>query len=126
MSSVGAAPRATVPLSSARAEASRINGARSRGPKTPEGKARSSQNALKHGFRVQKHVVLPGEDAAAFQPLPQILSCQGLMSCRPAVVKSSTLRVASAQSFAAAIAAMAASGTDIGRPSLRAVARMRP
>jgi hypothetical protein len=68
MSSVGAAPRAA-PISSARAEASRINGAKSSGPKTPEGKARSAQNALKHGLRAQKHIVLPGEDAAAFQAL---------------------------------------------------------
>jgi hypothetical protein len=45
MSSAGAAPRAAVSVSSARAEASRRNGARSRGPKTPEGKARSVHHA---------------------------------------------------------------------------------
>jgi hypothetical protein len=45
MSSVGAAPRAAVPVSNARAEASRKNGAKSRGPRTFEGKARSAQNA---------------------------------------------------------------------------------
>jgi hypothetical protein len=60
-------------LPSARAEASRKNGARSRGPKTPEGKARSAQNALKHGFRAQRYVVLPDEDAAAFQVLEAAL-----------------------------------------------------
>jgi hypothetical protein len=67
MSRSGAAsPRAAVPVSNARAEASRRNGARSRGPKTPEGKARSAQNALKHGLRAQKYVVLPEEDGAEF------------------------------------------------------------
>jgi hypothetical protein len=54
-------------LSPARAAASRRNGARSRGPKTPEGKARSARNALKHGMRAQKCVVLPGERASAFE-----------------------------------------------------------
>jgi hypothetical protein len=73
MSSAAAAPCAAVPLSPARAEASRRNGAMSRGPKTPEGKARSAQNALKHGLRAQKHVVLPGEDAAEFQALEAAL-----------------------------------------------------
>jgi hypothetical protein len=70
-------------LPSARAEASRRNGAMSRGPKAPEGKARSSQNALKHGFRAQKHVVLPGEIATEFEALeaaraarrPRLISC---------------------------------------------------
>jgi hypothetical protein len=65
----GAAPRAAVPISSVRAEASRLNGAKSRGPKTPEGKARSAQNALKHGIRAQKYLVLPEEDAAEFADL---------------------------------------------------------
>jgi hypothetical protein len=62
----GQSPRAAVPVSQARAEASRRNGAKSRGPRTPEGKERSSRNALKHGLRAQKHVVLPQEDGAEF------------------------------------------------------------
>ena len=76
MSSAGAAPRAAVPVSNARAEASRRNGAKSRGPKTPEGKARSAQNALKHGMRAQKYVVLPEEDAAAFAALEAALTLE--------------------------------------------------
>jgi hypothetical protein len=49
----------------AQAAASRANGALSQGPVTPEGKAASSQNALRHGFR-SSAVVLPGEDPEAF------------------------------------------------------------
>ena len=56
-------------LNGARAVASRRNGAKSRSPKTPEGKARSAQNALKHGLRAQKYVVLPGESATEFAAL---------------------------------------------------------
>jgi hypothetical protein len=51
---------------SKRAEASRTNGARSRGPKTVNGKDCSRFNALKHGMRART-IVLPGEDPAAFQ-----------------------------------------------------------
>jgi hypothetical protein len=50
-----------------RAEAARANGARSRGPKTAAGKARSAQNALKHGLTASRFIVLPEEDPAAFE-----------------------------------------------------------
>jgi hypothetical protein len=56
-------------LSPARAAASRRNGAKSRGPRTSEGKARSSQNALRHGLCAQKHLLLDDEDAQAFAAL---------------------------------------------------------
>jgi hypothetical protein len=53
-------------LSPARAEASRRNGAKSKGPKTAKGKARSAQNALKHGLRAEKFVVVGDEDPQEF------------------------------------------------------------
>jgi hypothetical protein len=56
----------TTTTTTKRAEASRRNGARSRGPRTPKGKDRSRFNALKHGMTAQT-LVLPGEDPAAFQ-----------------------------------------------------------
>ena len=45
--------------------ASRENAKKSTGPRTPEGKANSSKNALKHGLMAQD-AVIPGEDPAAF------------------------------------------------------------
>jgi hypothetical protein len=69
MSRIGAASRAAVPMSNARAAASRKNGAKSRGPRTAAGKARSAQNALKHGMRALKFVVLPDEDPLEFAAL---------------------------------------------------------
>jgi hypothetical protein len=62
------------PKVSARALASRINGARSRGPRTAAGKARSARNALKHGLCARKIIVVPEEDAAAFAALEAALA----------------------------------------------------
>jgi hypothetical protein len=55
------------PQPGARALASRRNGARSRGPKTAAGLARSSGNALKHGLRARRQVLLADEDAAEYR-----------------------------------------------------------
>jgi hypothetical protein len=58
---------------SARAAASRANGAESRGPRTAAGKARSSQNALRHGLCAKKHLLLPDDSRAQFAALETAL-----------------------------------------------------
>ncbi len=56
-------------MSLSRSEQARVNGAKSRGPKTTAGKARSSLNALKHGRYATNAIVLSNEDPAAFEEL---------------------------------------------------------
>src|SRR5262245_27225039 len=55
----------------AQIEASRKNGSKSNGPKSEAGKARSSQNSLKHGFFSVKTVVLDGENKQEWEVYQQ-------------------------------------------------------
>ena len=57
------------PRSPAQIEASRRNGARSRGPVTEDGKARASRNALKHGLTAMHHLVLEDEAPSELEEL---------------------------------------------------------
>src|SRR5579864_5435117 len=54
--------------SQSKSDAARANGSKSRGPITPEGKARSSKNALKHGLTSQFEA-LSGESQEDFDAL---------------------------------------------------------
>jgi hypothetical protein len=62
-------------ISAKRLAANRANAQKSTGPKTPEGKAASSQNAFKHGL-YSEAIVLPGEDPEQFFALRSDLAAE--------------------------------------------------
>ena len=60
-------PAQPSPHKNTRAQQSRINGAKSQGPITPEGKLTCSRGALKHGLTAEKHAILDIENPAEFK-----------------------------------------------------------
>src|SRR6266567_8948829 len=52
--------------------ASRANGAKSRGPKTPETRANSSRNSLRHGLASRHTMVLECENLDDFQKMIEV------------------------------------------------------
>ena len=56
------------PLTDPQRARNRANAQKSTGPRTPEGKRNSSQNAISHGF-LARSILLPGESAARFHAL---------------------------------------------------------
>lgn len=56
---------------SKKSDASRVNGAKSKGPVTPEGKQRASRNSLKHGLTADHTILLESEDPVESAKLRQ-------------------------------------------------------
>jgi hypothetical protein len=67
---------AVSPQPTARTLASRTNGAKSLGPRTAAGKARSARNALTHGLRARRLILLDDEDAAEFRAFASALQVE--------------------------------------------------
>ena len=63
-------------MSLSKSEQARINGAKSKGPTTPDGKARSAMNALKHGRYAKSATTIDIEDDIAFSELLDAYNAQ--------------------------------------------------
>lgn len=79
--SVEASP--TKPRTDRQAAASRRNGARSGGPVSPEGRAASARNAIRHGLCSRTRRFLPGEDEGEFLCKREALLWQYAPDARP-------------------------------------------
>jgi hypothetical protein len=96
----------TKPISADRLAANRANAAKSTGPRTPEGKSRSSQNARKHSFIAANFAVVRLEDLEAvaniradlidvYQPInsEELQAIERLALARQALNRSSLMEI---------------------------------
>src|SRR5882762_765859 len=68
-SSIKSNRESTLMSTQLKSDTARVNGAKSQGPKTAEGRAKSSRNATKHGLSSRNPLVLECENDDDFQAL---------------------------------------------------------
>ena len=68
-------PKMSIEGENSRAQTARQNGAKSCGPKTPEGKRRVSKNGLRHGV-YSRDLILPGESTNDYLALHAALESE--------------------------------------------------
>ena len=92
------------PVSPKQLAANRANAAQSSGPNTPEGKARSAQNSIKHGFTASTFAVVRLEDlheidnlttdlVSVYQPVnsQELLALQRMALAQQAILRAARL-----------------------------------
>jgi hypothetical protein len=97
-------PRPKRPVSPKQLAANRANAAKSTGPRTPEGKARSAQNGRQHGFTASTFAVVRLEDLqeiahlradliAVYQPVnsQELFAIERIALTQQAILRASRL-----------------------------------